>query len=107
MHEYYHVPDKSESWAVIASQVQGVPTSRLRKDFGSMANAVKRMEVNQVAQDDKVKCFSVINLKLKEAAEREIDKSRNASQSIPSLHEGASEPPGEMLGMPETQTALV
>lgn len=46
----YGLKDSPEVWYTIASQISSTPSTKIRKSYGSMVNAAKRLDINKVAQ---------------------------------------------------------
>jgi hypothetical protein len=48
--KYYDIKDEPQSYAVLAGQIQGTPGHKIRKPIGHIANHIKRVKINALAQ---------------------------------------------------------
>lgn len=70
LHKYYSLEDDPTTWITVSGQITGVPPTSVRKSYGSLANAARRLRINQVAHQKKLVEIEKIELRLKEATEK-------------------------------------
>jgi len=82
--KYYDVADEPKTWATVAGQVTSTPHYSIRKSFGVIANTVKRLEINALAQQDRVLAFEAINARLVKDAEAYVaeEKAKEATVTL-------------------------
>lgn len=70
--EAYGVPDSPQARATLAAQVGGVPGYRLRKAWGHLANQAKRLTVNKIAQEYKIRALSELQKQLEDQMKENV-----------------------------------
>lgn len=65
--DYFGLPNEPQVWALVAGQVTSRQAHKLRMPWGLIANAAKRIEINNVAQEDRKRALAE-NYKRLEAA---------------------------------------
>jgi len=51
--DYYGVPNDAAAWITVAGQITSTQANKLRKSYGAIANAAKRLEINKLASEQK------------------------------------------------------
>ena len=69
LQQYFGLEDKHEVWLTVYGHIQSTPATSLRKSYGSIANAAKRLQVNKTAQEQKIVAIQALQLMLKENME--------------------------------------
>ncbi len=69
--EAYNVPDEPQVWALVAGHITSTPAHVMRKPWGHIANACKRLAINKLAQDNKVAAINELKAKLEELTLKE------------------------------------
>ncbi len=95
---YYSLKDEPQTYVVIAGQIQSTPGHKLRKSYGTIANHVKRVKINAIAQCYKVAANQQMEYKLSELMKKEAD--RVASEVV------ANEPVSD-TGIQESTNSVV
>lgn len=70
----YDVRDEPMAWATVGGQIKSTEARRIRKPWGHIANAAKRLHINAVAHNLQIMAQNQLDAKLKEAAEREVER---------------------------------
>lgn len=80
----YGVPDEPTAWATVGGQIKSTEARRLRKPWGHIANAAKRLQINATAHNLQIMAQAQLDAKLKEAVEREVDQLKaQADKEVP------------------------
>lgn len=72
--EAYHTPDEPQIWTLVAGHICSTDPARLRKPWGHIANAAKRLAINNLAMGHKHAALQELNQKLAGAIERECER---------------------------------
>lgn len=66
--KYYNVPNQADCWLTIYGQLHSIPAIRLRKSYGHLANAAKRLAINKLVQEEKLLEIKKLEARLEEIA---------------------------------------
>lgn len=98
MLKYYGVKDEPQTYHIIASQIQCTPGHKLRKPYGHIANQVKRVKINAIAQCYRIAAqkemeaqVAILMKKQAEAEETSTEQGLSDGQSV--SHTGVSGTP--------------
>lgn len=67
----FGLPDEPPTWVTVSGQITSTQGDRLRKPWGSIANNVKRLRINNLAMGHKHAAMEQLNLQLQAAVEAE------------------------------------
>lgn len=70
----YGVPNEPNIWTMVAGQVTSTDPHRLRKPWGKIANACKRLAINELAMKHKYAALQELQARLEGAIKRESDR---------------------------------
>ena len=62
----YGVQNDPIAWITVAGQVTSTQTNKLRKSYGAIANAAKRLEINKLASEHRSEEYAALNKRLEE-----------------------------------------
>lgn len=82
---YYDVPDNPKSWMTVAGHICSTTPERLRKPWGNIANCAKRLDVNLLAMNHKMKATDDLNEQLKQKFEEESRRIEQEELDKPEL----------------------
>jgi hypothetical protein len=68
--QYYGLEDRHDVWLTVCGHVTATPATKLRKSYGSIANAAKRLQVNKTAHDQKTVAIQALQVILEETSRR-------------------------------------
>ena len=63
---YFGLPNRHDVWLTVYGQITSTPSTSLRKSYGSIANAAKRLQVNKVAHEQKLIAIEALKVMLEE-----------------------------------------
>ncbi len=69
----YGVPNEPQVWALVSGQIASTPAHKLRKSWGHIANAAKRLGINGLAQRHGAIARAVLTEKVEAAAKKQKD----------------------------------
>lgn len=69
----YGVPDEPRAWMTVAGHVCSTPAAQMKRPWAEIANAAKRMNVNEIAQMDKNEYLTAFRNELAEAMKAEAE----------------------------------
>lgn len=81
--EYYGLECTSDQWITVCGQITSTPASSLRKSYGSIINAAKRLNINRVAHEQKLVAADRLKAKLEELVEKEAKDARSTAELKP------------------------
>lgn len=104
--EYYKVPDSPISWATVAGQVSSTPAHKIRKPWAHMANAAKRMSINNLSQQIRARAHDELQVLMDQATQKLQDEvQKNAQEATPGEPETNAVPQSQASeGHPEEQS---
>lgn len=73
LEQYFGIRNSYDVWMTVAGQVTSTPPNCLRKSYGSIANAAKRLYINKVAHDQKLIAIEALNVILEQKAKELAD----------------------------------
>lgn len=76
--EVYGVPNESPEMIMVMGQIVSLPASKIRKSWGELANAAKRLAINNIAMGYKNQEMQALNNKLQAAVEAHLERTANA-----------------------------
>lgn len=76
----FGVVDEPKTWITVAGHVRSVDAKRIRCPWGHIANAAKRLTVNELATADHKAAVRALHERLKGAVGAEIDRARAAGE---------------------------
>jgi hypothetical protein len=76
----YGVPDEPKSWITVAGHIRSLKSHLIRCPWGHIANAAKRLGINELATADHKKAVATLNDRLKTAMTEEIERMRAAGE---------------------------
>ena len=86
MRKAYDLKDEPQTYVVISGQIQSTEGHRLRKPWGNIANNVKRVKINALAQCYKVAANEQmkydLDQKVKEATDAIREDERNKAEGL-------------------------
>lgn len=78
--QYYGLEDKPDIWLTVIGHMTSVPTSRLRKSYGNIVNAAKRLRINASLQKEKQVYIKELTDRLEVLAKQVSDEYREEEQ---------------------------
>lgn len=88
----FSLEDKEQTWAAVLGQITSTPAHKMRKSYATLANAARRMTVNAIAQEEKMRMVNSLQARLQKAAEEmtakmnEEEKNDQTSEIISQAH---------------------
>lgn len=105
---HFKVKDDPIVWYSLASQVTGTKPTLIHKAYIHYANAAKRLEINELAQDQKKIAGLEISRNLKLQAQEMIDKATKESMDEPGrVPSGASDIQTPVPELPQSPERVV
>lgn len=101
LHIHYGVPDEPLSWAAIAGQITSLEATCMRKSYQSLANAAKRLKVNQVAHDLKMIAYQENEANLKAKLQKAMENLANTDDTTLPKGPHSIQPDLQILQVPE------
>jgi hypothetical protein len=79
--KYYGLPDEPQTYAVISGQIQSTLGHKIRKSYGDIANNVKRLKINALAQCYKMAAHEEFKARL-EKIQKESETSSQGQSDV-------------------------
>lgn len=109
----YGVPDEPQVWTLVPGFICSTPATSIRASWGGIANAAKRLRINNMAQGYRKAALEALNAKLLAAIEKQNelmkseasnDKETSQVQQTENGHtigQASPEPSTQSQGIPE------
>ena len=79
---YYDVLDEPQTYHMLAGQITSVPATKIRKPYGELANAIKRLKINSLAQCYRIYAQKEMEAKMASLAE---EQQKDLNVNIPQV----------------------
>lgn len=104
---YYGLENNAQIWATVAGQICSTPANSLRKSYGSIVNAAKRLHINKIANEQKMLAIeelqNILKQKMEAMAEAE-KKDEVRDYSVDNVLPGTSDLQDGVQALPELQS---
>ena len=101
---YYGLENSAPIWATVAGQICSTPATNLRKSYGSIVNAAKRLAINKLANDQKMLAIEGLQNMLKAKMEQVAKEQVTDDNSVDNVLQGTFDIKGEVQTLPELQS---
>lgn len=105
---HFGVKDDPITWYCVASQVTGTPPDKIKITYASLVNRAKRLNVNELAQDQKIIAGHEITRRMKEVQEEpKISGVKDGEGPVLSVGSYDLQPPVQELPEPSERVVSV
>ena len=90
----FNLPDEPATWITVAGVVTSTPSLTVRRPLSHIVSHVRRLSMNKIAHDDKVRSMKELDKKLLAAIDKESAKlaAEDAAKALTPVLEGELEP---------------
>lgn len=71
--QFFGLEDDPSVWTTVSGQITSVPAVKMRKSYGSISNAAKRLRVNYIAHQHKLVAMKALEDRINQAALKMVE----------------------------------
>ncbi len=88
LRQVFGIVDKPASWMTMVGQITSTPATKVRRPLSDFVHAIRRLDINAVAQDEKLRSLEILKAQLEVAVKKEAARDV-AEQALAGLTHGS------------------